>query len=74
MKLLTTTLLSFAVALLASTASYAAPANVKTPLGVDISYPQCNAKVPTDHAFGIVGVNNGLATQPNPCLGQQLTW
>lgn len=36
--------------------------------GLDISWPQCSVKVPTSQAFGIVGVNGGLATTTNPCL------
>jgi hypothetical protein len=68
--------LSFAASLLVSSSAFAAPANVKTQtqLGIDISYPQCDAKVPTNYAFGIVGVNGGLATTVNPCLADQLTW
>src|SRR5688572_3870318 len=46
----------------------------KTPLGIDISWPQCGKSVPTDQAFGIVGVNGGLATTTNPCLKDQLIW
>ncbi len=52
----------------------AAPAQTKTSLGIDISYPQCGSKFPTSYAFGIVGVNGGLATTPNACLDQQLIW
>ncbi len=40
-----------------------------TPTGNDISYPQCGGKFPSGQAFGIVGVNGGLANKPNPCLG-----
>lgn len=48
------------------------PAELK---GYDISYPQCGTKkLPTDHYFGIVGVNAGTATTTNPCLSQQLAW
>jgi hypothetical protein len=44
-------------------------------IGYDISYPQCGSKrLPSDHAFGIVGVNNGRATEANPCLSDQLRW
>ena len=43
-------------------------------LGNDISYPQCNKSVPNNQAFGIVGVNGGLATNTNPCLKDQLAW
>jgi hypothetical protein len=46
----------------------------RTPLGIDISWPQCGKRVPTDQAFGIVGVNGGLATTTNPCLREQLIW
>lgn len=42
--------------------------------GIDISYPQCGARVPTDQAYGIVGVNGGNAATANTCLGTQLTW
>lgn len=45
-----------------------------TPLGIDVSYPQCGKTLPTNHAFGIVGVNGGLATTTNPCLPEQLIW
>lgn len=45
-----------------------------TPLGNDISYPQCGRTLPKNQAFGIVGVNGGLATTTNPCLKDQLIW
>ena len=76
MKLPIITLLSISLSLFVTTSAFAAPVNNKntTPLGIDISYPQCGAKVPTNHAFGIVGINGGLATTPNECLADQLTW
>ncbi len=43
-------------------------------VGYDISYPQCGKRLPTDHYFGIVGVNGGTANKPNPCLADQLLW
>lgn len=48
----------------------------KTPptYGIDISYPQCGRQIPTDQAFGIVGVNGGKASNFNPCLREQLIW
>lgn len=46
----------------------------KTPLGIDISWPQCGKTLPSGQAFGIVGVNGGLATTTNPCLKDQLLW
>lgn len=39
-------------------------------IGVDISYPNCNAKIPSV-AFGVVGVNGGKPFSQNPCLKQQ---
>ena len=40
-----------------------------TTTGFDVSYPQCGTSLPTPAAFGIVGVNGGLANDLNPCLG-----
>jgi hypothetical protein len=37
--------------------------------GNDVSYPQCGKTFPSRPAFGIVGVNGGLANDLNPCLG-----
>ncbi|MDY1006372.1 hypothetical protein [Curtobacterium sp. CFBP9011] len=42
--------------------------------GADVSWPQCGSALPTDHAFGIVGVNGELANTTNPCLSSQLSW
>lgn len=42
--------------------------------GYDVSYPQCGTALPTGQAFGIVGVNGGLATTANSCLSTQLGW
>lgn len=43
-------------------------------VGYDVSYPQCGRRLPTDHYFGIVGVNGGTAAVPNDCLADQLVW
>ncbi|WP_337587578.1 hypothetical protein [Crystallibacter crystallopoietes] len=43
-------------------------------LGNDISWPQCNKALPEGQAFGIVGVNGGLANNTNPCFAEQLDW
>jgi hypothetical protein len=43
-------------------------------LGNDVSWPQCTKALPSAPAFGIVGVNNGLANTTNPCLAEQLRW
>ena len=48
--------------------------NTATPLGIDVSYPQCGKTLPTNHAFGIVGINGGLANTTNPCMADQLLW
>ncbi|WP_276981986.1 hypothetical protein [Ferrimicrobium acidiphilum] len=40
-----------------------------TTTGFDLSYPQCGSSFPSTTAFGIVGVNGGLANDLNPCLG-----
>lgn len=37
--------------------------------GNDISFPQCGGAFPARPAFGIVGVNDGLPNDLNPCLG-----
>jgi hypothetical protein len=43
-------------------------------LGSDISYPQCQTGFPVNQTFGIVGVNGGIATNTNSCLGAELVW
>lgn len=45
-----------------------------SPVGVDVSHPQCDTDLPEDRAFAIVGVNGGVATRANPCLAEQLEW
>jgi hypothetical protein len=63
-----------AVALgLPATSASAAPSNSPT-VGYDVSHPQCDEPLPTGQAFGVVGVNGGLATTANPCLSSQLQW
>lgn len=42
--------------------------------GNDISWPQCGATYPTGQAFGIVGVNDGLANNYNPCFSSEDGW
>jgi hypothetical protein len=42
--------------------------------GVDVSWPQCGKPLPKGQSFAIIGVNNGLANNTNPCLATQLSW
>jgi hypothetical protein len=51
-----------------------APTAASSPVGNDISWPQCGRSLPSGQAFGIVGVNGGLATTTNDCLSSQLIW
>ena len=63
-------LLSQAVpALAAKTSGGGSGGGTAAPTGNDISYPQCGGAYPSGSAFGIVGVNHGLANTLNPCLG-----
>lgn len=71
------TLAAAAVVLTGNAQAFAAPAESDAPVssaGVDISHPQCGADLPDGRAFAVVGVNGGLATEPNPCLAEQLAW
>ncbi len=66
-----------AVVLLGHTPALAGPAEFDapvSPVGVDISHPQCDADLPDARAFAVVGVNGGMATRPNPCLADLLRW
>ena len=45
-----------------------------TTTGNDISWPQCGGSYPAGQAFGIVGVNHGLANNRNSCLASELQW
>jgi hypothetical protein len=63
------------LALAAPAAHAAKPASrLSAPAGYDISYPQCRVAYPSGQAFGIVGVNGGLANDANSCLGSELSW
>src|SRR5687767_9171226 len=69
---------SVIVAVLAVTATLLAAPGIAsaapTTVGYDVSYPQCGSSLPKDRAFAVVGVNGGLSTKANPCLGTQLAW
>ena len=64
---------SVAIASAPTLTAYAASTG-GTPSGNDISYPQCDKTLPSQQAFGIVGVNEGLANTTNPCLADQIAW
>jgi hypothetical protein len=67
--------LSLALITLTSSPALAAkPGSPSASVGSDVSYPQCGKPLPTGQAFGIVGVNNGLAGTTNPCLLTELSW
>jgi hypothetical protein len=44
------------------------------PVGVDVSWPQCNDELPETVGFAIVGVNRGRTYSENHCLLAQLEW
>jgi hypothetical protein len=41
--------------------------------GIDVSYPQCGAALPTE-AFAIIGINGGLANDYSQCLSDQWSY
>lgn len=61
--------LSFALVGFAGAPVAAARTTTTSTTGNDISWPQCGKSFPSGQAFGIVGVNGGLANNQNPCLG-----
>jgi hypothetical protein len=64
----------------ASTALPAAAVAAKPPAkpvaahGWDVSWPQCGSTLPSNPAFGIVGVNKGIVFSANPCLASEIRW
>lgn len=74
MRKLLLSIFTFSLFLTLSSQPALAAKNSPTPVGNDISYPQCNKTYPKGQAFGIVGVNGGLANTTNTCLGSQLLW
>jgi hypothetical protein len=61
-------------ALAGVSAGASAALTTPSPVGYDLSYPQCETALPASASFAILGVDGGLANNPNPCLVQQLTW
>ncbi len=70
--------LALALPALASPALAKAPGGggggLSSGTGVDVSYPQCGSTLPAGPAFGIVGVNGGLANDYNSCLSSEWTY
>jgi hypothetical protein len=66
-----------ALVLMSATSAQAA---TYTAVGNDVSWPQCvndtsaQGELPLPGAFGIVGVNDGLANTTNPCFTTELEW
>jgi hypothetical protein len=54
---------------LAAASGHSSGASRSALTGNDVSYPQCGTAFPPGPAFGIAGVNGGLANDLNPCLG-----
>ncbi len=82
-KIFSTLIASFTLIVLAAAPVAAASPNkthgggnasTSTLLGNDVSWPQCSSKLPAKQAFGIVGVNDGLANTTNPCFATELAW
>jgi hypothetical protein len=79
-KAVATVVVAVAIALVAPAAAFAKPPGPAaapvsgTTLGNDISWPQCGSSLPKGQAFGVVGVNGGLANDSNRCFSTQLAW
>ena len=63
-----------ALAVLIPASAAAARSSGPPTVGYDISWPQCGSAYPVRPAFGIVGVDGGLANDANRCLTSELTW
>lgn len=59
---------------LASGSAQARSRSTATATGYDVSYPQCNTRLPSNPSFAIVGVNNGRPWNDNPCLASEYQW
>jgi hypothetical protein len=59
---------------LGQASAFAASRSTGGVVGNDVSWPQCGKTLPSGQAFGIVGVNGGLANNTNPCFATELVW
>lgn len=64
----------FIAALAAGAAVPSIAADAASSVGYDISWPQCPSNFPRGGAFGVVGVNDGIAWSENPCLTSEFRW
>jgi len=69
------------LAALAGTPADASPAHGLPPVGADVSHPQCPVfdgqallGLPAEADLAVVGVDDGVAALPNPCLAAELRW
>ncbi|MBP1233290.1 hypothetical protein JOE40_002934 [Arthrobacter sp. PvP102] len=74
LKMVLSVATALALALMGGSPATAGPPRTPDRVGIDVSWPQCGKTLPEGLAFAIVGVNNGLANNTNPCLGDQLDW
>jgi hypothetical protein len=53
----------------------AVPAHLRSAVGNDVSWPQCETSVPSPgHGFGIVGLTGGRPFTANPCVAAEWAW
>lgn len=73
-RLFTVSILSAAMLVAAGGLPVLARSRTVSTTGNDISWPQCGGAYPAGQAFGIVGLNGGLANTLNACFASELAW